>query len=232
MTAPDAEPSDRLSLQAAAHLLQVSDRTLRRWTLTFSMPHALEEGDLVFSRRAILEWADGHSMRLAAEMPTQEDEDRPLPTLLEAIRRGGIHRDVRGTSVDTALEHAAKAMQLPAEIDRDFFHQVLLAREDLDSTGMGEGIAVPHVRAPLVLHVDEAYVALVFLEHPVDWHAVDGKPVDTLFVLASPGIRSHLHLLRRIAIACHDPALRELLLERGPDEAIEARLTAIASIAP
>ncbi|HMQ21896.1 MAG TPA: PTS sugar transporter subunit IIA [Planctomycetota bacterium] len=231
MTAPDAEPSDRLSLQAAAHLLQVSERTMQRWVQKFGMPHEVTaDGALVFSRRAILDWADSHSMRLAAEVPSSEDHDRALPTLIAAVRRGGIHRDVGGNSVESALEHAANVMQLPNAIERDFFHQVLLAREDLGSTGIGEGFAVPHVRAPLVLHVEEAYVGIVFLEQPIDWQAVDHKPVDTLFVLASPGIRSHLHLLRRIAIACSDASLRALLLARASDAELEARLEVIATL--
>lgn len=224
-TMPATRPENelRMSLAAAAHLLQVSERTLLRWVDTLDVPCANENARMTFSRPELLDWANRHSMRLTADVPTDEDQEGALPQLSAAIARGGIHRGITGASVDEALAAASAAMDLPEEIDRDFFHQVLLAREDLDSTGIGEGFAVPHVRAPLVMHVEEAHVGIAFLDRPVDWHAVDHKPVDTLFVLVCPGLRSHLHLLRRIAQALHDETLRKLLLERAEDEALMAR---------
>lgn len=221
-----SEETDRsLTRAAAANLLQVSERTIVRWAERLDLPH---DGDAQnFSRNEVLRWADQHSLRLSAEVTTDEDADSALPTLTEAVTRAGIHRQISGDSVDSALEAAAHAMTLPEAIERDFFHQILLAREDLDSTGIGRGVAVPHVRAPLVMHVDQAYVGLVFLERPIDWHAIDGKPVDTLFVLVCPGIRSHLHLLRRIAWGLQDEELRKLLVTRGDDTEIFARLRAL-----
>lgn len=227
MPATSPEDGPRLNLQAAAHLLQVSERTLSRWIATLGIPHQLEGVQQLFSRAALLEWADQHSLRLSDDVSTDTDEAGPLPKLSESIERGGVHRDLPGLGVEMVLENAAQAMRLPDAIDRAFFHQVLLAREDLDSTGIGEGFAVPHVRAPLVLHVEEAYVGLIFLENPIDWHAVDGKPVDTLFVLVCPGLRSHLHLLRRIAQCLQDAELRDLLLARADDAALYERFRAL-----
>ena len=59
---------------------------------------------------------------------------------------------------------------------REFLYQILLARESLGSTGIGDGVAIPHVRNPVVLHVSEPVVTLSFLETPIDFHALDGKP--------------------------------------------------------
>ena len=68
-------------------------------------------------------------------------------------------------------------MKLPDDVDREFLYQVLLAREALGSTGIGDGIAIPHVRNPIVLHLSRPTVTLCFLEQPVDFGALDGQPV-------------------------------------------------------
>jgi PTS system nitrogen regulatory IIA component len=72
-----------------------------------------------------------------------------------------------------------------------------------------------------VLHVRPA-VTLCFLEHPVDFGALDGKPVHALFLLVSPTVRAHLHLLSRLSAALHDPELKRLVVEQGGREEILA----------
>src|SRR5438034_985186 len=62
-------------------------------------------------------------------------------------------------------------------------------REALQSTGVGDGIAIPHVRNPIVLHVSRPMITLCFLERPIDFGALDGKPVHVLFSLISPTVR-------------------------------------------
>jgi PTS system nitrogen regulatory IIA component len=100
-------------------------------------------------------------------------------------------------------------------VDREFLFRVLLAREGLASTGIGDGIAIPHVRNPIVLHVARPTITLCFPEVPVDFGAMDGQPVRALFTLVSPTVRSHLHLLTRLAFALRDEGFKKLVLGQG-----------------
>src|SRR4030095_157380 len=100
------------------------------------------------------------------------------------------------------------------EVDVEFLYQMLLARETLGSTGVGDGIAIPHVRNPVVLHVRPA-ATLCFLEQPVDFGSLDGLPVRALFLLVSPTTRTHLPLLSRLSAALHDPELKRQIIEQG-----------------
>jgi PTS system nitrogen regulatory IIA component len=104
-------------------------------------------------------------------------------------------------------------------VDRKFLLQVLLAREALESTAVGDGIAIPHVRNPIVLHVPQPVVTLCFLETPVDFGALDGQPVHTLFTFISPMVKAHLHLLSRLAFALRNPEFKALIVKQaGRDE--------------
>jgi len=104
---------------------------------------------------------------------------------------------------------------------------VLLSRESLGSTGIGEGIAVPHVRNPIVLHASRPSATLCFLAHPVDFASLDGVPVHTLFTLITPNVRSHLHLLARLAHALRTPAFRAAVERRADAHDIVAAAEAI-----
>ncbi len=107
-------------------------------------------------------------------------------------------------------------MQLPAGFDRSVLCELFLARESAGSTAVGDGIAIPHPRHPVVLPVGRPMLTLCFLERPVDFGAADRQPVHTLFVLVSPTIRAHLRMLARIACALRDEPLRAVLKRRGP----------------
>jgi PTS system nitrogen regulatory IIA component len=85
---------------------------------------------------------------------------------------------------------------------------------------MGDGIAIPHVRSPLVLGVECASITLCFLQRPVEFGALDARPVGILFSMISPTVRFHLQLLSRLAFALHDPEFRAAVLRKAPPEDI------------
>ena len=92
-------------------------------------------------------------------------------------------------------------MPLPEDTDREFLLEMFLAREALASTGIGDGIAIPHVRNPVILQVPKALITLCLLAEPIEFGAVDGKPVHSFFSMISPTVKTHLHLLSRLAFA-------------------------------
>jgi PTS system nitrogen regulatory IIA component len=96
--------------------------------------------------------------------------------------------------------------------------EALIAREKLGSTGFGNGIAIPHCR----LKGCEAPIsALLHLDAPIDFDAIDGAPVDLLFVLLVPeaATDAHLELLRQIASMLDRKEVREKLRSAPSNEA-------------
>lgn len=107
--------------------------------------------------------------------------------------------NVPGGSKKAVLEEIAKLIgqQVP-EFDWQTVYESLIAREKLGSTGFGNGIAIPHCR---LKGCTSPVSAVLHLEKPVDFDAIDGAPVDLLFVLLVPeaATDAHLELLRQIA---------------------------------
>ncbi len=144
----------------------------------------------------------------------------PVVRVSEALKASGIHYRVEGKDKESVLRSLVQLLHLPAEVDREFLSQGLLAREALGSTGIGEGIAIPHVRNPIVLHVPRPIIALCFLEHAVDFGSLDGRPVHAVFILLSTTVRSHLQVLSRLAFALKDERLKAVVLQHGSREEI------------
>ena len=215
-----------LTVRDIARLLSVSEKTVYRWINKGELPAYQVHEQYRFNRAEILEWATSRKMPVSPEIFTEpETSGVPMPSLAEALRYGGINYRVVGEDKWAVLKNIVQLLQLPEEVDREFFYRVLAAREELSSTGIGEGIAIPHVRNPVVLHISKPMVTLFFLEHPIDFGAIDGQPVFALFTLISPTVRAHLHLLSRLAFTLRDPAFRDVIQRQGlRDEIFEAAL--------
>ena len=215
----------KLTVRDAARLLSVSEKTIYRWIKDGVIPAYQVSDQYRFNRAELLEWATSRKISVSPEIFTEpEGGDTPPPGLGEALRCGGIHYRIGGHDKASVLHAVVDTMKLPEEVDRDFLYQVLLAREALGSTAIGEGIAIPHVRNPIVLHLPRPMVTLCFLEHPIDFGALDSKPVTTLFTLISPTVRAHLYMLSRLGYALHDPAFKAAVTQQASRDALLAAL--------
>lgn len=126
--------------------------------------------------------------------------------------------NVPGGSKKRVLEQIAKVIgqDLP-ELDTQSIFESFVAREKLGSTGFGNGIAIPHCR---MAGCETPLSAILRLEAPVDFDAIDGAPVDLLFVLLVPEAATdeHLELLRQIASMLDQEEVRDRLRKVTTDQ--------------
>jgi PTS system nitrogen regulatory IIA component len=231
----DKEQPVQLTVRDASQFLNVSEATVTRWIKQRGLPAQHVGGRYRFHRAELLEWATANRIKVSPEMFDQlETEEEPVPSLAQALEAGGIFRGLCDTHKDRAMRALVQVLPLPDGIDRDLLLRLFLAREAAASTGIGDGIALPHVRNPIVLHVTRPMVTLAFLERPVDFGALDGKPVRVLFSLICPTMRSHLQMLARLSYALHDAKFKETVLRGAETEKIlqEARRVEEALAAP
>src|SRR6202007_1701567 len=96
-----------------------------------------------------------------------------VPGLAESLQGGGIHYQIAGATKDQALRALVQVLPVPDDVDRDLLLHLFLAREASASTAIGDGIAIPHVRNPIVLHVERPTISLAFLARAVEFGAPD-----------------------------------------------------------
>jgi PTS system nitrogen regulatory IIA component len=168
----------QLTVRDVSSLLNVSESTVTRWIKQRGLPAQHVGGQYRFHRAELLEWATANQTKVSIELFDHlESEDEPVPSLAEALEAGGIFYDLQDTNKDRALRALVQVLPLPGGVDRELLLRLFLAREASASTAVGGGIALPHVRNPIVLQVTRPTVTLCFLENPVEFGALDGKPV-------------------------------------------------------
>ena len=144
-------------------------------------------------------------------------------SLTDLIAPNAIIPVLKVTSKKQAIQElAAQAGQLTGHNERTIA-EILLQREKLGSTGVGNGIAIPHGKLP---KLGKLFGMFARLERPIDFEALDGQPVDLIFLLLAPETAGadHLKALARIARLLRDPDIGQKLRASQDADALYAVL--------
>jgi PTS system nitrogen regulatory IIA component len=179
-------------------------------------------GTFRLHRLELLEWATLGKLPVPAGLLANGDESPP-PRLDTALEQGGILHGVAGADRPTVLRAVVQRLALPADCDRDLLLHMLLCREAHASTAIGNGLAIPHPRYPVVLPLASAAITIAFLDQPIAYQSADSQPVHTLFVLICPTVRLHLQLLARLATALRERRFASLIQRKAGGDAIVAQ---------
>lgn len=209
-----------LKVADVAAVVGVDEKTVLSWIRQQGLPAHKQDERYRVNRVDLLEWATSKGIVIPPDVFAAREELLLMPTVSNALQQGGIHYNLPGDSPETALREVVNRLSLPPGLDPEFLLQTLLAREALGSTAFGNGIAIPHVRNPIVGQTDESAISLCFLKNPIDFNAIDGKPVTILFTFVTPNVKAHLHLLAQLSFLLHDKNFQALLHRPGTETEI------------
>ena len=216
----------QLSLEELAGCLDTHPDIVLRWIRQGRIPVKRRQDACVFNPEVLKKWAAAHHVSFTPpEKKTPPLLEEKPAGLARAMEKGGMYYDIPGESVSEVLGSAVEQMEnVPGRHLKDLLFGKLLDRENMMSTGIGSGVAVPHPRSPVQKQETDGalaeQMAVCFLARPIDWQAVDNKPVFVLFIIVAPTARQHLHLLSRISYCMRDNAFRELLAGRPDPESL------------
>ncbi len=214
----------QLSIREVSKLLRVSEKKVNEWIRRGILRADRVNDQFRLHRSDLLERTSSREINVRAEIFAGSEPGTHAPCLVNALHSGGIFYGLHGADKPAVLRAIVETLALPPNVDRESLSQVLLAREALGSTAIGEGIAIPHVRRPILLSGSCASISLCFPDPPVDFGAVNGKPVFAIFLLVSPTAHTHLQLLSRLSFALHDSELKAALARRAAPSEILAEL--------
>jgi nitrogen PTS system EIIA component len=231
-----------LKIKDVADLLHISETTVRRWLLEGKIPAYRLNKQYRFSRTEIEDWVLKKKLavalndqkqlltseRIEEDLENESTAEIPRHTagamqynLYRAVYRGGVLYDVPGETKEEVISKATQRIAQNFDLDPAVLTDLLLDREQLMPTSLNFGIAVPHTRDFLMkTHFD--VITIVFPQKPIDYGALDGQPVDTLFFLLACDDKRHLNLLAKLAHLSNQETARSFLRTRpGTSELLE-----------
>jgi nitrogen PTS system EIIA component len=138
--------------------------------------------------------------------------------IVELLSPGRISASAAATTKEELLQHLAGLLTQNGGTERETVYAALLERERCGSTGFGDGLAIPHGRLPGLARPIAAFARLA---QPLDFAALDGKPVQYVFALLVPADAAgeHLQILAELARTFRDPRVAEHLVQaKTPEE--------------
>ena len=212
------EPDMILTLRELANYLRVNERTIQRMLKSGQIQGVKIGGQWRFNGSQI-------DRVFFPDKPVTDSDAVPLSELVQSHLAIPVSRMVREDRVilDMQAGDAAEAIE---ELSQPFSQQTLLldaqdlrnrllAREKLLSTGIGNGLALPHPRDPIPTLREPSVIVLGRSARGIDFNAVDGKPVHLFFLLCSQNIELHLHMMGRLAQILRDQELPAACLRAG-----------------
>jgi PTS system nitrogen regulatory IIA component len=144
--------------------------------------------------------------------------------ITDLVTIDGVIPNLRATSKKQALQELSRRAADITGVHERMIFDVLMERERLGTTGVGNGIAIPHGKLP---NLKRLYGLFARLERPIDFQAIDEQPVDLLFLLLAPESAGadHLKALARVSRLLRDKGVCEKLRGTEDAEALYALLT-------
>ena len=200
-----------LKIIDVAKLLQVTTKTVYRWVYDEKIPFYRVNRQYRFDHRQLEDWAAAQG-----KVPAGLHASSTQPgTLADLIDRGGVHYRLEGTTMVEAINHASSLFPDLGGSDPATLLDALVRREEMQCTGLGSGIALPHPRTPAIRDPRHEFVAICMTEEPIPADTVDGDDVHTLlFVVCSEEIR-HVRIMAKVSHLCRQEKFISLLRNRA-----------------
>lgn len=127
------------------------------------------------------------------------DNNEITVNLASLIHKGGIFYDVEGETPQEIYSNFSKMIELPEDMTSEDVCKALCAREEVLSTAVGNGIALPHARTPIMNSPDSQKICILYLKKPINMNAPDEREVSVMFVLLTHNSQIHLKVLSLLA---------------------------------
>ena len=205
-----------LGLQQVADIFGVTENRIIQWINNENLPSDLVADQYRFNRADLLEWAANQRKSFSPSIYAMVNGDLTAAGthLTDALKVGGVLENVAGGDLRAILGTALQGLPIPESIGQETLIDLFVSREGLGSSAIGNGIAIPHPRQPLLLTVPGSIMRLCYLSQPLDIETPDDTPVDKLILLVCPTDHEHLQMLARLGALLQSDAVREALRNR------------------
>jgi PTS system nitrogen regulatory IIA component len=161
------------------------------------IPHQTINDKELFNKQQVIEWALIRNLPLNISNHIKMTEYK-ISSLNSVLSRDSFFYNCE-LHENNYINQMVNLIDIEKNIDREIIIQLLMNREELMSTSIGNGISLPHPRIPLMVGKNKPLINFFFPQNPLKLKSIDGKPVHTLILIISQTIKQHLSILAHLS---------------------------------
>jgi len=210
-----------MTAKEVAEHLRLNERTVLRLAQNGKIPAAKIARRWRFQRSTVNQWLETQMHGMRTEELNGLIEHGPL-TILDTLRPELISLELSAENKSDVLKELGGLLVRQNELDSpDQFLISLLRREEMMTTAIGDGIAIPHPRQPETTLPRKALTVVGRSSQGVDFGSLDGQPTHLFFLLCAPSDKIHLQLMARLTrLLRSNKCVRALLAATDPESVI------------
>lgn len=131
--------------------------------------------------------------------------------LSELIHRGGVIESCEGSSAEEIYRNVIAGMSFPSGISNEVIFNAVCSRERIMSTAVGNGVALPHARIPVIRENEDQRVCVIYPKNPVSMNAPDERKVSVMFMILTQNQQTHLDVLSKLVTLLQKTQFKKLL---------------------
>ncbi|MFO7884735.1 MAG: PTS sugar transporter subunit IIA [Desulfobacteraceae bacterium] len=203
----------KLGISEIAQRLDLNPETLERWIRQGRIPVDRRGRYGIFKESELRAWAAKKRVVYISDRSEEKKSETRSSglELYNALTQGGCFNHVPGSEKEDVLKNAVGLLPGLSQENLKALLSQLIAREQLTSTGIGRGVAVPHPRTPMDEWFKPPMILTCFLENEIDFDSIDKMPVSILFLILSPSMETHLAMLSKLSYFLRDNSFVDFL---------------------
>lgn len=218
-----------LKIKDVAMILNVSESTIRKWLQDKVIPAYRVNDQFRFCLEEIEDWVmscrmESKNFSARKESLARDSIQKAIEkagtrqfSLYRAIHHGEVFTSIEGSTKEEIIRNTVEEISSKTKVDGAVLSDFLLDRERLMPTALNHSFAVPHTR-DFLLKGPFDLITVVYPQSPIEYGALDRKPVEVLFFLFACEDKRHLHLLAKLAHLISEEKNRDFLMTK-PDKA-------------
>ena len=204
----------KLLIKDVSSLLMITEKEINHMIRKNEIPFQILQDKVWFNKQQIIEWALTRNRPINLSGSTRFEEFQ-IKTIVPLLGEKSFFYQCVFTE-SGYIDQMVAMVQFDASVDRDVVGQLLKSREQLMSTAIGNGIALPHPRIPLIVGRDKPLINFFFPQTPLNLNSIDGKPVHSIILIISQTIKQHLSLLAHLSFLLSQGEFHDALSQRKP----------------
>lgn len=207
-----------INIKELCQILNIEEKQIIKLIKNNEIPFYKVNKHYRFNKGEIIEWLLLRKEKSSEQLIRISDFSKPI-YIIELIKNGGVFYNIEGKNIKEILKNIVDLIELDKKINKDELLSFLIEREEMMPTYIGNGIAIPHPKKPIISENEKQMISICFLKDGFEYGEKNEK-LHTIFLVISANQSNHLKILSMLSFLFQKEDFSQILKERKSKEEI------------